>query len=59
MKSTSNCLRQFPLAAEAALWRSTKFHAEECLKDGILPALHKLFVSVSPACLEVLIEKER
>ena len=32
MKSTSNCLRQFPLAAKAASRRSTKFHAEKCLK---------------------------
>jgi hypothetical protein len=32
VKSTSNCLRQFPLAAKAASRRSTKFHAEKCLK---------------------------
>ncbi len=30
VKSTSNCFQQFPLAAEAASRRSTKFHAEKC-----------------------------
>ena len=29
MKSTSNCLWQFPFAAKAASRRSTKFHAEK------------------------------
>ena len=35
MRSTFNCLWQFPLTAKAVSWRSTMLHTEKCLKYGI------------------------
>lgn len=35
MRSTSNCLWQFPLTAKVVSCRSTMSHTEKCLKVGI------------------------
>ena len=35
VRSTSNCLWQFPLTAKAVSWRSTMSHTKKCLKYGI------------------------